>query len=161
MTDSDPTPPPLTESARSVYEAARTVAGAWGGTFAALRRLLVADLALARSALLRGLVLLLVSGILFGTAWLLLTALAVWGLHAAGLGWGIAIGLPLLLSAALGGVAFWQAAKALRLADLDASRRQLTLWFGTLDEVEEAKQAPPNTLQAGAPPSGLPGNPKP
>jgi hypothetical protein len=161
VTESDPTPPPLTESARSVYEAARTVAGAWGGTFTALRRLLVADLALAREALVRGLVLLVVSGILFGMAWILLTALAVWGLYVAGLGLGIAIAIPLLLSAALGVVAFWYAAQALRLADLDASRRQLTLWFGTLDEEKEAKQAAPGSLHAGAPPSGLPENPKP
>ena len=144
-----------------MYEAARTVAGAWGGTFTALRRLLVADLALAREALVRGLVLLVVSGILFGMAWILLVALAVWGLYVAGLGLGIAIGIPLLLSAALGGVAFWYAAQALRLADLDASRRQLTLWFGSIDEVEEAKQAPSGSLHAGAPPSGLPENPKP
>jgi hypothetical protein len=150
VSDTEPTPP-LTESARSVFEAARTVAGAWGGTFAALRRLLVADLALAREALIQGLVRLFAAAILLGTAWVLLTALLVWALYRAGLGWGVAISLPLLISAALGVIAFLQAAKALRHADLDASRRQLTLWLGTQEEVDEAKQAPSGSLDAGAP----------
>jgi hypothetical protein len=161
VSESGPAPPPLTESARSVVDAARNVAGAWGGSFAALRRLLVADLALARIALIQGLVLLFVAAILFGTAWALLTLLAVWAMHAAGVGWGYAIAVPSLLSLALGALAFWQAAKALRLADLDASRRQLTLWFGTLDEVDEVKQAPPGSLHAGAPPAGSHAGPGP
>ena len=152
MSETGPAPPPLTESARSVYEAARYVADAWGGSFAALRRLLVADLALARTALVQGLVLLFVAAILLGTAWVLLMVLVVWAMHHAGLGWGWAIGVPLLLSIALGAFVFWRAACALELADLDASRRQLTLWFGTLDEIVEARQAPPGSLQAGAPP---------
>jgi hypothetical protein len=149
--------PPLTESARLIYDAARNVAGAWGGTFGALRRLLVADVALARAAIIRGLVLLFLSAILFGTAWVMLTALAVWGLYTAGAGWGVALVVPLIVSAVLGGIAYRQATKALRLADLDASRRQLTLWFGTPEEVKEAKHAPPGTLDAGAPAPGTPG----
>jgi hypothetical protein len=157
VAEPEPTPtPPLTESARSVYEAARNVAGAWGETFAALRRLLVADLALAREALIRGLVLLFLAAIMLGTAWALLTALAVWGLYRAGVGWGIALALPLLVSTVLGVIAFLQAAKALRLADMDASRRQLTLWFGTPAEVDEAKHAAPGSLHAGAAPASAP-----
>lgn len=158
MGESEPTqpPPPLGESARTVYEAARNVAGAWGGNFAALRRLLLADIALAKTALVHGLVLLFAAAILFGTAWVLLTLLAVWGLHLAGAGWGWAIAVPMIVSVGLGAFAIWQAAKALQLADLDASRRQLTLWFGTPDEVEEARQAPPGSLQAGAPAPPVP-----
>ena len=153
MTGPEPAPP-LTESARSVYDAARNVAGAWSGTFGALRRLLVADIALAREAVIRGVVLLCLAAILFGSAWLMLTALAVWGLHEAGTGWAIALAVPLVVSAILGGIAFWHAASTLRLADLDTSRRQLTLWFGTPEEVKEANQAPPGTLDAGAPAPG-------
>jgi uncharacterized membrane protein YqjE len=161
VSESEQTPPPLTESARSVFDAAHNIAGAWGGTFTALRRLLVADLALAKTALVHGLVLLLVAAILFGTAWVLLTAFAVWALHKAGIGWGFSIGVPFILSVTLGALFFWRAAKALRLADLDASRRQLTLWFGTSDEVEEAKQAPPGSLHAGAPPMDKHAEPNP
>ena len=143
--------PPLTESARSVYDAARNVAGAWSGTFGALRRLLVADIALARAAVIRGVVLLCLSAILLGTAWLLLTALAVWGLYEVGAGWGIALAAPLVVSSILGGIAFRYAASSLRLADLDASRRQFALWFGTPEEAKEANQAPPGSQDAGAP----------
>ena len=156
MTEPEPAPP-LTESARSVYEAARNVAGAWGGTFAALRRLLVADVALARAALVRGLVLLLIAAIMFGTMYVLLTAFIVWMLIKLGLDIGIALGIPLLVSAAIGVFAFLHAARALRMADLDASRRQLTLWFGTKAEAQEAKSAPPGSLHAGAPVQSDPG----
>lgn len=158
MSDSEPTPP-LTESARSVYEAARNVAGAWGGNFAALRRLLVADLALARAALVRGLVFLFLAAIMFGTVWVLLTALVVWLLYSAGFGWGVALLLPLLISAVIGAIAIVYATKALRLADLEASRRQLTLWFGTEAEAQEAKSAPRGSLDAGAPPAPMPDAP--
>jgi hypothetical protein len=152
VSESDPTPP-LTESARSVYDAARGVASAWGGSFVALRRLLVADLALARVAMVRGLVLLFLAAIMFGTMWALLTALTVLALLKAGFGWGMALAVPLLVSAIIGVLAVLYAAKAMRLADLDASRRQLTLLFGTEEEVQEAKAAPPGTLHAGAPPA--------
>jgi MFS family permease len=154
VTSPEPTPPPLTEAARSVYEAARTLAGACGGSFTALRRLVAADMALARQAMIQGLVLLLIAGIMAGTTWVLLIALLVWVMLKAGVGWGWAIALPLLVSVALGVFAFLQAAKALRLADMDASRRQLTLWFGTPDEAEEARQAPQGSLNAGAAPQG-------
>ncbi len=148
--------PPLTEAAKSVYEAARNVAGAWGGNFAALRRLLVADVALARVAVIRGVVLLFAAAILFGTAWAMLTALVVWGIHATGAGWMVALAVPLVVSAILGAFAYRHAAKSLHYADLDASRRQLTMWFGTVEEIEEAKKAPPGTLDAGAPPPKAP-----
>ena len=150
--DSEPTPP-LTESARSVYDAARVVAGAWSGSFVALRRLVVADLALARAGLVRWLILLVLAAILFGTSWILLNALVVWLLYSAGFGWGLALALPLLVSALLGIPAYWYSMKALKWAELDASRRQLTLLFGTKEEAQEAKVAPPGTLHAGAPPA--------
>jgi hypothetical protein len=153
VSETEPTPP-IAESARTLFDAARNVAGAWGGTFAALRRLLVADIALARVALIRGLVMLFLAAILFGTMWVLLTALTVWLLLKTGVGAGIALGLPLLLSGALGAFAFFHATKALKLADMDASRRQLTLWFGTEAEAREAKSAPPGSLDAGAPAPG-------
>ena len=136
-----------------MYDAARGVASAWGGSFVALRRLLVADLALARVAMVRGLVLLFLAAIMFGTLWALLTALTVLALLKAGFGWGMALAMPLLVSAIIGVLAVLYAAKAMRMADLDASRRQLTLLFGTKEEVHEAKAAPPGTLHAGAPPA--------
>ena len=152
MSDPEPTQPPLTESARAVYEAARTVASALGGNVSALRRLIAADLALARAAVVEGIVLLAAVAVLFGTAWALLTTLVVYGLHKAGVPWVFAMAVPLLVSSALGAVAAWRAKNAIRHADMDASRRQFTLWFGSLEEVAEAKQAPAGTLDAGAAP---------
>ena len=149
-TDPPPPPPPLTESARSVYDAARGLAGAWGGTFSSLRRLLAADFALAREALVRGLLMLFLATIMFGTMWVLLTAFTVWLLFKLGLGAGVALGVPLLVCASIGAFAMLHARKASRLADMDASRRQVTLWFGSKDEVAEASSAPPGSLDAGA-----------
>ncbi|MBS0195004.1 MAG: hypothetical protein JSR34_12275 [Proteobacteria bacterium] len=134
-------PAPLNESARAVYAAARGLAGAWGGHAGALRRLLVADLALAKSALAQGLLLLVVAGVALGTAWLLLVLLAVWGLHRGGLDWGWAMGIPLLASAALGAGAVLLALRALKQADLQASRRQLAAWWPMSDAGDSAAAA--------------------
>ncbi|MEP6908717.1 MAG: hypothetical protein ABI858_12170 [Pseudoxanthomonas sp.] len=147
------TPPPLSESVRGIYDAARRTTSVWSGTFAALRRLLIADFALARAALIRGLVLLFVATIMFGTTWALLTALAVFGLIKMGLGWGIALVVPLGISIVIGLYAMLHAQKSLAMADMDASRRQLALWFGNQQESDEARAAPPGGMgDAGAPP---------
>ncbi len=140
MTDSEPTPP-LTESARSVFDAARGVAGAWGGSFAALRRLLVADLALARVATVRALLLLMLAAIMFATLWALLTAFTVWLMLQAGLGWGMALGLPLLVSAIVCALAVVYALKALRLANLEASRREIAAWFEHAEALSDSERA--------------------
>ncbi len=121
---------------------------------AALRRLLVADFALARAALIRGLVLLFLAAIMFGTTWGLLTALAVFGLFKLGLGWGIALALPLGINVIFGLYAMRHANKSLSLADMEGSRRQLALWFGSDEEAEKARSAPPGGMgDAGAPPA--------
>ncbi len=147
-------PPPLTDSVRSIYDAARGLSRTWSGTIAALRRLLVADFALARAALIRGLVLLFLAAIMFGTTWGLLTALAVFGLFKMGLGWGIALVLPLGINVVFGLYAMRHASKSLSMADMEGSRRQLALWFGSDEEAEKARAAPPGGMgDVGAPPA--------
>jgi hypothetical protein len=135
-------PPPLTESARAVYAAARGVAGAWGGHFQALRELLLADLALAREATLRAMLLLALAAIVFGTCWALLTVLCVWLLHATGLNWAIALGLPIAAGVVVGIVALAFARKALRLARLDASREQLRALLDSGDAAKPDAKTP-------------------
>ncbi|MBS0212132.1 MAG: hypothetical protein JSR26_02990 [Proteobacteria bacterium] len=138
MSDTEPTPaspPPLDESARALFGAARDLASAWGGRLSAWRSLLAADVALAGTALVHALVLLVAATILVGTAWALLTALAVWALHHAGIGWGWAIAAPLTVSIVLGGWAIRQGIRAIQLADLQASRQQLA------QVLAEARQA--------------------
>jgi hypothetical protein len=124
VSEPDPTPP-LTESARAVFDGARGVAGAWGSHFKALRDLLLADIALAREALVRALLLLVLAAIVFGTCWALLTVLCVWLLHAAGLGWGLALALPLTVGLVVGAIALKYAIEAFKLAGLDTSREHL------------------------------------
>jgi len=96
VTDSESTGPPFTESAKALYEAARTLAGSWGGTFTALRRVLAADVALARAAIVEWILMVVIAAVLFGTGWMLLTTIAVLGLHRAGLNWFVALSIPLV-----------------------------------------------------------------
>lgn len=131
MGDSEPSsPPPLGEAARSVYDAARAFAGVGGSAATTLRRLLLADLALARTAATQGALLFAAAAVLAFTGWVLLTALAVWGLHAAGLGWGTALALPALADLALAALLAWRALAVLRLADLQTTRQQLASLVG-------------------------------
>jgi hypothetical protein len=141
MSEPEPTPP-LTESARAVFDAARSVAGAWGGHFQALRDLFLADLALAREAMVRALLLLVLAAIVFGTCWALLTVLCVWLLHAAGLGWGFALALPLTVGIVVGIIALKYALEAIRLASLDTSRQHLR---ALLDNAGDASKPDPKT----------------
>lgn len=122
-----PSPPPLSESARSVFEAARAFAGSSAATTTTLRRLVLADLALARTAATQGAVLFALAALLAASAWALLTALAVWGLHAAGLNWGWSLAVPALVDLILASVASLRALKILRLADLQATRQQISM----------------------------------
>lgn len=131
MGDSEPSsPPPLGEAARSVCDAARAFAGAGGSATTTLRRLLLADLALARTAATQGALLFVAAAVLAFTGWVLLTALAVWGLHAAGLGWGAALALPALADLLLTALLAWRALAVLRLADLQTTRQQLASLVG-------------------------------
>ena len=142
MGESEPAPP-LTDAARAVLDAARGVAGAWGGHFRALRELLLADFALAREALLRTLLLLVLAAIVFGTCWALLIGLCVWGLHASGMSWGWALGLPLGVGMLVGTFALLQALKAIRFASMDASREQLRTLLERTDAASAADEKSP------------------
>lgn len=113
------------EDAQAVLDAARATASAYVGGFTALRRLFAAEVSLARDALVHALIHLLVATVLLGTAYLLLTALVVSGLRAAGASWPLALALPLVFSGAVAWFSLLRARAALRLADFEATRRQL------------------------------------
>lgn len=129
MADQPAPPPdaagPLGEDARAVAGAARGAAAAYAAGFHALRRLFAAEVALAREAMVHALVWLLLAMVMLGTAYALLTALLVAGLHALGLPMPLAIALPLLLSVAGAAFAALKARALLRLADFEGTRRQL------------------------------------
>jgi len=121
---------PLGDDARAVLEAARASAGAYVGGFHALRRLFAAEVGLARDALIAALVWLLVATVLLGTAYLLLTALLVSGLRAAGAPWPLAIAIPLVISVGVAAFGVLRAKAVLRHADFEGTRRQLKLGLG-------------------------------
>lgn len=116
---------PLADDARAVLDAARDTARAYVGTFDALRRLFAAEVGLARDALVQALVYLLVATVMLGTMYLLVTALAVTLLRSAGAPMPVAIAIPLLVSGAIAWFGVARARAALRLADFEATRRQL------------------------------------
>lgn len=113
----------------SLLDASRGAARDYGAAGATFRRLLLADLSLARAALVRGLVFLMLCVIMVGTAWVTAMVLLVVALNAAGLSLLWSLTIPLLASLAIAGIAWGVARKALALADLDATRRELAAWF--------------------------------
>ena len=113
----------------SLLEAGRSVAREYGAAGGSFRRLQLSDNSLARVALIRGLVFLLLCVIMVGTAWATAMVLLVVGLQQAGLPWLLALAAPLLVSLGIARYAWGVARKALAFADLDATRRQLAAWF--------------------------------
>ena len=119
----------LKEDVSTVLDAGRASAREYGAAGASFRKLLLSDIALARVALIRGLVFLLLCALMVGTAWVAAMVMLVLGLNALGLPMLAALLVPLLASAGAGYYAWTVARKALAFADLDATRRQLAAWF--------------------------------
>src|SRR6187397_2500322 len=119
----------LKEDVSTVLDAGRTTAREYGAAGASFRKLLLSDIALARVALIRGLVFLLLCALMAGTAWVAAMMMLVVGLNSLGLPLFVALLLPLAASGAAAWYAWTVARKALAFADLDATRRQLSAWF--------------------------------
>ena len=113
----------------SLIEAGRTVAREYGHAGGSFRRLVLSDIALARVALIRGLVFLLLCALTAGTAWVTAMVILVVALNQAGLSLLLSLLIPLLVSLGVARYAWGVARKALAFADLDATRRQLAGWF--------------------------------
>ncbi|ALN59794.1 phage holin family protein [Lysobacter enzymogenes] len=119
-------PLPIDEAVREIGEAGREGLSAALDTGRALRGLLIADLALARSALGRALMWVAVAIVFGASTWLLLMAALIALLQGA-LGWSwlasmsAAAGLSLVVTA-IGG---WQALRYFEHTRLSATRRQL------------------------------------
>ena len=119
----------LKQDVGSLLEAGRSVAREYGSIGGSFRRLLLSDISLARVALIRGLVFLMLCALMVGTGWVVAMAMLVVGLHESGLHWLYALLVPLVLSVLVAWYAWIAARKALAFADLDATRRQLAAWF--------------------------------
>ena len=149
--------PPLEESLRAVNDAGRASLGASVDALRAMRGLISADLAMARSAAGRGLAWGGAAVVFGATAWLLATAWVVALLErVGGLSWLSALALATVFNLIITGVAAWRAARFFDYMGLHATRRQLSR-LGLFDEHGEDVDGPvPATTPTAAPPAGEP-----
>ncbi|MFT4248916.1 MAG: hypothetical protein QM581_12955 [Pseudomonas sp.] len=117
--------PSLEEAIGELGKAGREGLDAGLDALRALRRLFVADLALARAALARALVWLTVAVAFGSSAWLLVMAAGIALLRHFGLSWLTSISLVALLSLVVTALGAWQALRYFEMSKLDATRRQL------------------------------------
>ena len=131
------TPPPgLEESLRQVNAAGRATLGSARDTGRALRRLVSADLALARSAFGRGLAWAGVAIVFGASSWLLVTGAIIALLQRVGLSWFQSLFFTALVSLAMTGLAIWRVSHFFDHTGLHATRRQLSR-LGLFDEHDE------------------------
>lgn len=119
----------LKQDVGSLLAAGRDIAREYGVIGTSFRQLVLSDIALARVALIRGLVFLLLCALMVGTAWVTAMVMLVVGMKQLGLPWLAALAIPVLVSAIVARFAWGVARKALAFADLDATRRQMASWF--------------------------------
>jgi hypothetical protein len=139
----------LKKDVGSLLDAGRTLAREYGHAGGSFRRLVLSDISLARIALIRGLVFLLVCALTTGTAYCVIMVMVVVGLHESGLHWLYALLVPLVLSALVAWYAWIAARKALAFADLDATRRQLAAWFTPTQPI--STESPTGEINPGPP----------
>lgn len=129
-------PPHLDESVRRIGKAGRSALDSALDTGRALRRLVSADLALARSSLGRALAWFAVAIVFGASAWLLVAGALIALLHAFGWSWLLSLAVCSALSLCVTGFAAWRVATFFDHAGLHATRRQLAR-FGIGDEDDE------------------------
>ena len=140
--DASASSPGIDESLRALNAARRDTVDAARGTGRALRRLVAADLALARSAFGRGLAW-AGAAIVFGaSAWLLVAATLIALMQRYGLSWLASLSIAALLSLAVTGFAAWKVGRYFDYTGLHATRRQLSK-LGVFDEDETVDDDPP------------------
>jgi hypothetical protein len=139
----------LREDAHALLDAGRTLVREYGGAGDAFRRLVLSDIALARVALIRGLVFLLLCTLMAGTAYAFLTILVVYGLNEAGVPMWLALIVPIVVSGGAAWYAWHRARKALAFTDMDATRRQLATWFPPTQPV--STDSPTGQINPGPP----------
>jgi len=142
-------PERLKEDVSTVLDAGRATAREYGAAGASFRKLLLSDIALARVALIRGLVFLLLCALMAGTAWVAAMMMLVVGLNSLGLPMLAALLVPLVASGGAAYYAWTVARKALAFADLDATRRQLSAWFTPTQPI--STPSPTGSINPGPP----------
>lgn len=147
-------PPHIDESVRRIGAAGRATLGSALDAGRALRGLVAADLALARSATGRALAWLAVAIVFGASAWLLVAGALIALLHTLGWSWLAALAVCAALSLAATALAAWRVSVFFDHAGMDATRRQLArLGIGDGDESDVADET------ASAPPAAMPTDP--
>lgn len=126
-------PPGLQESLQQVGAAGRAAFGSAKDTGRALRTLVSADLALARSAFGRALAWAGVAIVFGASAWLLVTGALIALMQRFGLSWLQSLSLAALISLAVTAFAGWKVGRYFDYTGLHATRRQLAR-LGLFDE---------------------------
>lgn len=139
----------LREDAQAVLDAGRTVVREYGGAGDSFRRLVLSDIALARVALIRGMVFLMLCTLMAGTAYAFLTILVVYTLNETGVPLWMALIVPIVASAGAAWYAWHRARQALAFTDMDATRRQLAAWFPPTQPV--STESPTGQINPGPP----------
>ncbi|CAE6843710.1 phage holin family protein [Xanthomonas arboricola pv. corylina] len=135
-----PETPGLDESVRAVGTAGRATLGSAKDTSRALRRLVSADLRLARSAFGRGLAWACVAVVFGASSWLLLAGAIIALLQRAGLSWFQAMFFTALASLLVTGIAAWRVFFYFDHTGLNATRRQLVK-LGIFDDSSDDDDA--------------------
>ncbi|WP_115557354.1 phage holin family protein [Xanthomonas campestris] len=153
--DARPETPGLDESVRQVGAAGRATLGSARDTSRALRRLVSADLQLARSAFGRGLAWACVAVVFGASSWLLLAGAIIALLQRAGLSWFQAMFFTALASLLVTGLAAWRGFFYFDHTGMNATRRQLVRLGifddGNDDDTGPASPAAPSSTTGGRP----------
>lgn len=147
-----PRTPGLEESLRAIGSAGREAVDAGRGSARALRRLVSADFALARSAFGRGLAWAGAATVFGASAWLLLTGTLIALMQRGGMSWLASLALAALMSVLATAFSAWRVARYFDYTGMHATRRQLTR-LGLFDEDgsgddEDDDDAPPPAADA-------------
>jgi len=135
-------PPHLDESVRRIGAAGRATLDSALDTGRALRRLVAADFALARSALGRALAWVAVAIVFGASAWLMAMGVLTTLLHSLGLSWLASFAICAALSLGVTGFAAWRVSVFFEYAGMHATRRQLAR-LGIGDEGDEGEPDEP------------------
>jgi hypothetical protein len=135
----DDATPSLDESLRRVGKAGKDSLSSAVATARSLRRLVLADFALARASLARAMVWMSVAAAFGVSSWLLLMGALIALLQRMGLSWLGALSVAAGLSLAITALGVWQTLRYFGFSRMDATRRQLkAMGLGDDDEEEEA-----------------------
>lgn len=153
----DDATPSLDESLRRVGKAGKDSLSSAVATAKSLRRLVLADFALARASLARAMVWMSVAAAFGVSSWLLLMGALIALLQRLGLSWLGALSVAAGLSLAITALGVWQTLRYFGFSRMDATRRQLkAMGLGDDDEEDAGPEARSAAEQLRAQQGGTP-----